>query len=199
MTAIIVCPARTHIDRRLAAAAQLAGLKILALFEHSDLPRTRSLLLTMALDTNAERILCIDSDIVPTAEQIRQLVESELVTPTQALTGLYPTRDGQRWAVHAKDQSLPEQPPVFEAEWAGLGFCVIHRQSLIGLAESLPLIDEEGGQSWRPFCVPFTIGRAYYADDRSLWHRLASVGVSLVADQSLRVGHVSSVVLRRPA
>jgi hypothetical protein len=195
MKAIITTPARTHIDRRLAQAAELAGVKILALYEHSDLPRTRSLLLTMALEMGAERVLCIDSDIVPASEQILRLATSELVHPGQALTGLYPTRDGSAWAVHACDQERTEQAPVFEAEYAGLGFCAIHRDSLRRIAE--PPIEGDV-RSWTPFCVPFVRERAYYGDDRSLWWRLAQAGVGLVCDQSLRVGHVSSVVLREP-
>jgi hypothetical protein len=195
MKAIITCPARTHIDRRLAQAAELAGVKILALYEHSDLPRTRSLLLTMALEMGAERILCIDSDIIPTAEQVRRLATSEFVRPDQALTGLYPTRDGTAWAVHAKHQARREQPLVFEAEYAGLGFCAIHAESLGRL--DAPAIEGDV-RPWRPFCVPFVRERAYYGDDRSLWWRLAQAGVGLVADQSLQVGHVSSVVLKEP-
>lgn len=195
MRAIITCPARTHIDRRLAQAAEIAGVKILALYEHSDLPRTRSLLLTMALELGAERVLCIDSDIVPTSEHIARLASSELVRPDQALTGLYPTRDGTAWAVHAKRQDQAEQPPVFEAEYAGLGFCAIHRESLCRI-EAAAI--EGDVRPWTPFCVPFVRERSYYGDDRSLWWRLAQAGVTLVADQSLRVGHVGSVVLRSP-
>lgn len=198
MKALIVCPARTHVDRRLASAAEVAGVPILALFEHSDLPRARSLLLTMALaDTAAERVLCIDSDIVPTADQIRALAESPLVTADQALTGLYPTRDWTAWAVHASRQELAEQPPVFLAEYAGLGFCAIHRASLERVRASAPVIDGDV-RPWTPFCVPFLLGRAYHGDDRSLWWRLAQAGVALVADQALRVGHVGSVVLKEP-
>lgn len=194
MSAIITCPARTHVDRRLAQAAEIAGVKILALYEHSDLPRTRSLLLTMALEMGAERILCIDSDIVPTAEQVRRLATSDLVRPDQALTGLYPTRDGTAWAVHAKHQDR-EQPAVFEAEYAGLGFCAIHRDSLLRV--EAPTIAGDV-RPWKAFCVPLVRNNAYYGDDRSLWWRLAEAGVPLVADQSLKVGHVGSVVLKEP-
>jgi hypothetical protein len=206
MSALIITPAYTDLCRELRAAILASGLPVLPAFEHSDLPRVRSMLITQALTSTADRILLVDSDVVPTGAQLEELATSPLVTPDSALTGLYPTRDGKGWAVHAKDLQEAERGGVFEAEWAGLGFCAIHRKSLERVAEYLPRVaGEGGGAGWTPFCVPqlrvdipAADGVRYYPDDRILWKHLAGEGVRLWADSGIKVGHVIRAVLRNP-
>lgn len=202
MNVLAIIPAYTHIDHRLMMALLESRIPFLPLHGSSDLPRARSILISLALEQRAERILFIDSDIVPTAAQLRELATSELCTPDQALTGLYPIRDtratpdgGASWAVDAVDATAAAAgAPVFDATWAGLGFAAVHRASLVRVAEGLPVIagDEV---AWRPFCVPFVAGTTYYPDDRSFWFRLGEAGVRLVASQRLKVGHVAQVIL----
>lgn len=204
MTALVIIPAYSHIDHRLMAALLEARLPILPLHGSSDLPRARSMLISLALAREPERVLFVDADVVPTAAQLRELAESDLVTPEQALTGLYPIRDtratprgGATWAIDAVDPAAAAAgAPVFAAHWAGLGFAAVHRESLERVAATLPeIVGDE--TPWRPYCVPFFDGPAgrYYPEDRSLWWRLARTGTRLVASQSLKVGHVASVVL----
>lgn len=202
MQVLAIIPAYTHIDARLTAALLEARVPYLPLIGSSDLPRARSILVSKALGRVEERVLFIDADIVPTAAQLVELATSPLVTPTQALTGLYPIRDirataggGVAWAVDAVDPSTAEGKALFDANWAGLGFAAVHWDSLVRVAAELPLI--EGDEvPWQPFCVPFVQGSKYYPDDRSLWRRLQLSGTQLVASSSLKVGHVASVVLR---
>lgn len=199
MSALIITPAYTDLCRELRAAILASGLPVLPAFEHSDLPRVRSMLITQALTSTAERIVLVDSDIVPTGAQLAELASSPLVTPESALTGLYPTRDGKGWAVHAKDPQEAERGGVFEAEWAGLGFCAIHRRSLEALQPRVPLVAaEDGPGTWSAYCVPAVHGVTYYGDDRVLWKHLADAGVRLWADSGLKVGHVIRAVLRNP-
>jgi hypothetical protein len=208
MSALIITPAYTDICRELRAAILASGLPVLPAFEHSDLPRVRSMLITQALTSPdvVDRLILVDSDIVPTGAQLQELATSPLVTAENALTGLYPTRDGKGWAVHAKDpQEAAERPGgVFEAEWAGLGFCAIDRESLERVARYLPLVTAEGaGPDWTPFCVPeleylSQKNARYFPDDRVLWRNLEKVGVRLWADSGLKVGHVIRAVLRNP-
>ncbi len=200
--ALATIPAYSHIDYRLMNALLEAQIPIMPLFGSSDLPRARSILISHAMQKGAERILFIDSDIVPTADQLVKLATSPLVTPSQALTGLYPIRDtrstvagGASWAVDAVDrEAAAAGAPVFEANWAGLGFAAIHHDSLSRVAEILPQINMDETQ-WRPYCVPVVVGSTYYPDDRVLWWRLAQTGTQLVAATELKVGHVASVVM----
>lgn len=202
MKALIITPAYIDICRELRAAILGAGIPVLPAFEHSDLPRIRSMLITQALTSApsaVERLLLVDADIVPTAGQLLELATSPLVTPDSALTGLYPTRDGKRWAVHARDPEDPGRSSAFEAEWAGLGFCAIHRQSLERVAAATPQVYPDGGGSgWTPFCVPTLVPGLYLPDDRALWYRLECAGVRLWADSGLKVGHLIRAILREP-
>jgi hypothetical protein len=199
---LVIVPAYTHLDHRLTMALLEAQLPLLPLFGSSDLPRARSILISHALRQATERVLFIDADVVPTPEQLIALATSPHVTPEQALTGLYPIRDvrstpgaGAAWAVDAVDPATAPGKATFEANWAGLGFAAVHVDSLRRVAERLPEI--EGDEvPWKPFCVPRVEGGVYYPDDRVLWWRLAKTGTSLLADASLKVGHVASVVLR---
>jgi hypothetical protein len=205
MKALAIIPAYTHIDHRLMQALLEAGVPFLPLHGSSDLPRARSILISLALARKPERVLFLDSDIVPTPAQLRELATSELVTAHQALTGLYAIRDtratpggGASWAVDALDpQAAAAGAELIPCRWAGLGFAAVSLASLERVAASLPEIagDEV---PWRPFCVPFFDGAAgaYYPDDRSFWWRLAGAGTRLLASQRLRVGHVAQVVLR---
>ncbi len=193
MSALIVIPAYSHIDYRLQAVLLASGIPYLPMIGFSDLPRIRSILLTQAFQQNVERVILIDADVVPTVKQVQELATSKLVTPTQALSGYYLIRGGDGYSIHAPKMGKKE---VFPAEWAGLGFCAIHRESLEMVSHALPVIKGDT-QAWVPFCVPrVTEDFQYQADDRSLWWRLATVGVKLVGKHSLLVGHIDSVVRR---
>lgn len=200
MQALAIIPAYSHIDHRLMQALLDSGIPHMPLYGSSDLPRARSMLISLAR-SKAERLLFIDSDIVPSVGQIHELATSNLVTPVQALTGLYPVRDiratrrgGVGWAVDAYEPELADKRDVFGANWAGLGFAAIHSESLDRVAATLPVIDGDECL-WHPFCVPMVRGNTYYPDDRVLWTRLAETGTMLVASSRLKVGHVASVVL----
>lgn len=204
MKALAIIPAYSHIDHRLMAALLEAHLPLLPLHGSSDLPRARSILISLALSREPDRVLFIDSDVVPTAAQLVELATSPIVTGDQALTGLYPIRDtratvkgGHSWAVDAVDpEAAAAGAPVFEARWAGLGFAAVSAESLRRVGDGLP--DIVGDECpWKPYCVPFFDGGAgrYYPEDRSLWWRLARTGTRLLASAALKVGHVASVVL----
>lgn len=200
--AAIIIPAYSHVDYRLERAMLEAGLPWLALHEHSDLPRVRSVLIEQALRTEAERIILIDADTVPSAGVLRALGEGEGVTPARAVWGMYPLREGDRWSVDPADQSEADQAiregRPFRIRTGGLGLCAIHRESLGRLGQELPTIIEDSGLEWRPFCVPFVrmgLPATYYADDGSLCMRLAESGTELWCDPRLRAGHAVLTVL----
>jgi hypothetical protein len=204
MKAAIIIPAYREVDHRLWRVAGASGIPSLVLHQHSDLPRVRSLLIGQALDGGAERIIFIDADTVPSAGTLNALAESEDVTPARALWGMYPLRQGDRWSVNPEDPmgadlAIREGRP-FRIKTGGLGFCVIHRESLARAGAKLPTIREDTGLEWRPFCVPMVhvdehrVG-TYYADDGSLCVRLRETGTELWCDPRLRVGHAVNTVL----
>lgn len=212
MKAAIITPAYRELDHRLWRVIGASGIPSLVLHQHSDLPRVRSLLIEQALDTPAERVIFIDADTVPSAGALKALAESEDVTPRRALWGMYPLRQGDRWSINPEDPTEADlairEGRGFRIRTGGLGFCAIHRESLVRLGETLPTIDEGDGLRWRPFCVPFVRENAvvdtnpphrtarYYPDDGSLCVRLRETDTELWCDPRLRAGHAVITVIR---
>lgn len=201
MQAIITLPVRDHINGALRSSLDACGLPWLPVYGMSDLPRARSVLLSQALAHGADRILCIDADIVATPGQILALVNHPRVSGDGAVTGLYALRSGKAWACHAPD-SKDESDGCRRAEFAGLGFACISRASLLRLRDNLTTLEDPEVGQWWPFCVPFLERRhgrrEYCADDVSLWRRLTSSGTQLWADTSLVVGHQTLTTLMSP-
>lgn len=202
MKAIILTPAFTHAHHSLHRVLSLAGIPWLPLWEHSDLPRGRSVLIEQGLAQRAERLILVDADTIPTVEGLRELAESPEVTPTRALWGVYVLRDGDRWSVNpeglADAGKAFDEGRRFRIHTGGLGFCAIHRESLERLAANLPTITEDTGTKWRPFCVPFVRDSVYYADDGALCVRLRESGTELWCDPKLRAGHAATTILTEP-
>lgn len=198
---VITLPVREHINLALRLSLDACGLPWLPVYGMSDLPRARSVLLGAALARGADRIVCIDADIVASPEQIRQLAAHPRVGASGAVTGLYALRSGKAWACHAPGEQN-ESDGCRRAEFAGLGFACISRASLLRLSETLPTLQDSEIGAWWPFCVPFIDTRdgrpEYCADDVSLWRRLASTGTQLWADTSLVAGHQTTATLFAP-
>lgn len=198
MKAAIVTPAYSHVDHRLERAVRESGLPWLVLHEHSDLPRVRSVLIEQGLASGAERLILVDADTVPSVGTLRALAEAEGVTPFCAVWGMYPLREGDRWSVNPLDgvdaDKAIREGRSFPIATGGLGLCSIHRESLVRVAETLPLVTEKEGLTWHPFCVPFVedvFGKVtYYADDGALCARLYETGTEIWCDPRLRAGHV---------
>jgi len=190
--AVAITPAYSAEHPLLRVQVERAGLPWQVLREHSDLVRVRSILLTQALATGAERIVLLDADTIPADGALEQLVASDLVTSDQALFGLYPQREGHRWQVAVKDPSVAggavEAGEPFEVEWGGLGFCVIHRESLARLSRQLPTIEGDCVM-WQPWCLPLVRGSVYLAEDRAFCLRLAEAGTRLLCNPKLRAAH----------
>lgn len=200
MKVAVLTPAFDHTHPDLDRLLMGAALPWLVLRGHSDLPRARSMLLEEGLGKGAERILLIDADTIPSTVALREMVSTELVTPARAVWGLYPLREGDRWNVHPEVAStamlaLAKGEP-FPIISGGLGFCAIHRESLVRLAAGLPELTEDTGSTWHPFCVPFVKDGQYYADDGSLCWRLRDSGTELWCDPRLRAGHAVSRIIR---
>jgi hypothetical protein len=201
MSTIITLPVREHINATLRSSLGACGLPWLPVYGMSDLPRARSMLLTAALNHGADRIVCVDADIVATAEQIQTLAEHPRVSEADAVTGLYALRSGKAWACHAPGAE-DESDGCRRAEYAGLGFACISRASLLKLSRKLAALEDPEAGEWWPFCVPFVSfwgdRLEYCADDVSLWRRLWGEGVQLWADTRLVVGHQALTTLMSP-
>lgn len=202
MNTIVITPAYSHAHHELHRAIMRAGLPWLPLYEHSDLPRVRSALLEQALSTGAERIILVDADTIPEGDALERLAQSPLVTPDRGVWGLYPLREGTQWSVRPVLPDLADRAiaagDTFPIVSGGLGFSALHRASLERMVEALamPLVVEDTGAAWHPFCVPFVRGGRYHADDGSLCWRLRETGTALVCDPTLRAAHAVTQLIR---
>ncbi len=207
MKAVVLTPAYTHVHHDLQRVILRAGIPWLPLYGHSDLPRVRSILIEQGLAKGAERLILVDADTIPTTDGLVEMAESPEVTPERALWGMYPLRGGESWSVNPDDprhagQAITEGQR-FRIRTGGLGFCAIHRESLLRVAAPLSVITEATGNQWRPFCVPFVRDHGatparYYADDASLCWRLWDSGTALWCDPKLRAGHAATTILTEP-
>ncbi len=199
MGALILIPAYSHIDWRLAAAIRDSGLPHIHIHGCSDLVRARSRLLSDALAMPFDRFLFVDSDIIPTAAQLAALAGSERVTGTAAVTGAYAVGAGQVAANSMKGTAidLPAAERYVAALVAGMGFAAVSRVSVERLAATLPTVTDPDGKTWKPFFLPMLVGdtHEYLSEDYAFWWRLRDAGTQLWLDTSLVVGHCRSRVV----
>jgi hypothetical protein len=203
MKAVVVTPIYSHPHPALQRRIVMAGLQWLPIYGHSDLPRVRSLLIEEGLMRTVEKIILLDADTVPVGDALERMAEAP-VTGARAIWGLYPLREGDRWSVRPCEP-LPaldaiEQGRRFQILSGGLGFTVIHRDSLERVGAQLPTITEDTGTKWRPFCVPLIDVNerneaTYYADDGSLCWRLRRTGTELWCDPTLRAAHAVETLI----
>jgi len=201
MKALIICPARTHIDYRTQAAIAASGLPIYPLYEYSDLPRVRSALISHGLELGAERLIFLDADVIPTHAQLQWMAETDELTPTKAIWGFYPLRTRKTWSVKPKASATgrtevaPEDS--FEIEFGGLGLAVVHRDSLLRIQPRLPEV-VEGDSRWHPYCMPVVRNGQWLGDDRSLCWRLQKTGTELVCYAKLLAKHAFTAEFATP-
>lgn len=201
---VALIPAYSHIDWRLSRALRRVGLPFIEINGCSDLVRARSQLLADGLKTDAERFLFIDADMAPSADQIVALAESEKVTPTDAVTGLYRGRPS-KLAVQCEEPFEPRGPRRFVPFLvAGMGFAAVHRETLETVRSTIPEVRDGDGNPWHPFFLPVVVNfeqdgqelHQYLPEDYSFWWRLRTGSeVNLWLDTHLCIGHVKQEIL----
>lgn len=174
--AVVVIPAYNPPCHALYVALMAARLPFLVRTDCSDQTRARGHLLTKGLESGAERIVMIDADMAPTTEQVLALAGSEWVSPCEAVSGIYPTKNRNTWAY---DEATNR---------AGLGFCCVHRESLLRVKKTLGMVQGEEVE-WVPFTMPTYAEGKYSGNDFAFWERFAAHGVTLRVDKRLRVAH----------
>ena len=194
---LVISPVYSHVNEHTNEVMKRASLPWKQLVGCSDLVRARSVLLTEAMNSGADRIILLDADVVPNIEQLRDAATVDLVDPNNARFGMY-TLKSNRWSVEPETEiSLSHDFPIVSG---GLGFVALHVESLKKVGSKMTLVLHDGveGECWIPFCLPFMDGGQYYPEDASLCSRLRSVGVNLTADPTWRVGHAMHCIRTSP-
>jgi hypothetical protein len=201
---LALIPAYSHIDRRLLEALRRVGIPYMDVHGCSDLVRARSGLLSDALRTDADRFLFIDSDIVPSCDDLIRLLESPKLDPGNAVSGCYVVAPGRLAA-----QAEADQIEVGGAERfvpmlaAGMGFAAVHRSAVEVLKQQLPELVDNKSRVWHPYFLPVVVQQEteigllqeYLSEDFAFWWRLRLSGIKLWIDTHLTVGHIKSTIL----
>lgn len=202
MKAVILTPAYTHVHHLAQRAIVRSGLPWLPLYGHSDLPRVRSMLIEEGLANGADVLILVDADTIPLGASVLHELAAA-ATPERAAWGLYVLRDGDKWSVKPVDPDAAivaiERGEPFPIVTGGLGIAAIHRESLLRLGDTLPImVERDTGNRWRPFCVPFYRGSDYFADDGSLCERLRATGTELWCHPRQLAAHAAETLLTAP-
>lgn len=197
-----------------------AGLLIHYDFEH-DKPYDfgRNQVAQTCLDTGADHVLFIDSDIIPPIDGLRRLIAHKL----PIVGGLYyrrhpaifpeaftlvqgerilsvdlkgeKTYEGQYKPLEAKDI----HPGLNEVDGIGAGFLLIERRVLESLAGEVPLLETPGPPEsrlklheffrWSTFSPPWTSEDLYFC------HLAKKKGWPIYVDEEVSCGHILSTAM----
>jgi len=202
---LALVPASSHLDARLLDALRRTKIRYLQVIGCSDLPRARSRLLADGMKTGAETFLFIDSDVVPTAEDIIRLIDSPKLSADSAVSGCYLARTNHVAAVplDSPELHIGGEPRFVRGIVAGMGFAAVTRPLVERMNQAEPVVRDSTGELWNPLFLPFVMQiehegeslREYVPEDYSFWWRLRAAGGTLWLDTHLCVGHVKPTVL----
>jgi hypothetical protein len=195
--------ARSNLHDGLLALLRRTSLPFLHRRYESDPVRARSALLSDGLQTDADRFIFIDPDIVPTADDVVRLVESPKLGERSAVSGCYLAQPR-----HLAVQSQLEKVALFgEPRYApllvgGMGFAAVHRLSVDLVRAELPRLEDMTSDDWYPFFLPVVVAQdgpegpfhQYLPDDYAFWWRLRSTGTEAWIDTHVVVGRATEAV-----
>ncbi len=150
-----------------------------------------------ALHDQCESMLFIDSDIgFDPTDAIRLFALPEAV-----VSGVYPKKGKRELSCSFADEDEevlfgPHAPGLYPLRYAATGFLRVRAHVLRTLIEelSLPLCNTRWGRGFWPFFLPLCVpdgsgGHHYLGEDWSFCYRLAQIGVTPMADTSIRLWH----------
>jgi len=165
--------------------------------------RSRSIVASAFLRSDADVLLTIDSDIWFRAADAISLAEKAF--DYDIIAGLYMTRSvNTQPAMMLPGEPLSFEPNAepIEVPFVPAGFTAIHRRVFEGLSETLPLChkgwnDRGVDTSFWPFYCPFWKewpgdGYIYLSEDWAMCERAKDAGFKVVIDPSIRLGHMGS-------
>lgn len=173
------------------------GVKIVRRGGSSAIDAARNELASNALHEGFESILFIDSDIGFDASDAFRL----LARPEPVLCGIYAKKGVRGFASNFAedvDDVLfgPDAQGPYPVDYAATGFLRIKTDVLRRMiaALELPLCNTKWGQGLWPFFMPMVVPHDgdklhYLGEDWSFSHRLRQIGVTPMADTSIRLAH----------
>lgn len=149
--------------------------------------------------TDADYLLCVDSDMVFTVEDYDRLKQGLENNPSCVVSGVYMQVNGEPCVFQETPEgALANVDPTqlmaqryYEAASAGLGFTLVRRETFEAIRESMP--DD--------YPLPFSDNTARgsagqpLADDSSFFYRARQAGYPLYVDTKTKIGHLKTVTM----
>ena len=173
------------------------GVKVVRRVGSSAIDAARNDLASNALHDGFEAMIFIDADIGFDAEDALRL----LARPEPVLCGIYAKKGLRGLASHfgeGIDEVLfgPDAAGPYPVRYAATGFLRIKSWALRRMIDrlDLPLCNTRWGRGVWPFFMPMIVphdgGKLHYlGEDWAFSHRLSEVGITPVADTSIRLWH----------
>ncbi len=180
-----------YVAGMLQAAARFSGRYRADVHLGSFLPRNRDLLVTKFLRSEASHMMCIDSDIGWTADQ----VETLLATGLDFVSGVYAKKQADR-QIPAKlirvDGRVCGAGPVLEAEYVPAGFLLLTRRCVEQMAdhyrESLSY-KTSFGDTVALWSSIYQRGDTYAGEDVAFCRRWTAIGGRILLHTDVVVRH----------
>jgi predicted O-methyltransferase YrrM len=176
---------------------EAGGVRVVRRGGCSAIDVARNEMLSGALHGGAESILFIDSDIgFDPADALRLLARPEPV-----VAGVYAKKGVRELASIFVDGTReilfgPEAPGLYPLKYAATGFLRVRAGALRRMIAELqlPLCNTHWGRGVWPFFLPLVVphgpGKCHYlGEDWAFSHRLGQMGVTPLADTSIRLWH----------
>ncbi|MFO0865022.1 MAG: hypothetical protein U0744_10285 [Gemmataceae bacterium] len=176
---------------------EAAGVRVVRRRGSSQIDLVRAELFSEALHDGIESLLFIDADIGFDAHDALRL----LARPEDAVSGVI-AKKGVRGLASRFDADVkqivfgPDAPGLYPLAYAGTGFFRVHAPVLRRMIEELqlPLCNTQWGRGVWPFVLPILLpqedGKIHYlGEDWSFCNRLKDIGVTPLADTTIRLWH----------
>jgi hypothetical protein len=176
---------------------ELAGVRVVRRQGSSQIDLARSEMVSDALHDGHDSILFIDADIgFEPADALRLLARPEPV-----VSGVYAKKGTREIASTFADGVTnivfgTGAPGLYPLKYAATGFLRIRAEALLWMIQrlKLPLCNTHWGRGLWPFflseIVPQGPGKFHYlGEDWSFSHRLVRIGITPLADTSIRLTH----------
>ncbi len=176
-------------------ALERMGVRVIRRVGSSQIDVARNMLASEALHHGFESILFIDADIgFDPVDALRLLARPESV-----ISGVY-AKKGRRelaslFAPGIKEITFGEMSGLYPLRYAATGFLRIRAEVLRRMINELdlPLCNKRWGPGewpfFQPMVVPDPAGYHYLGEDWAFSYRLGQIGVTPLADASIRLWH----------
>jgi glycosyltransferase involved in cell wall biosynthesis len=176
-------------------ALERTGVRVIRRVGSSQIDVARNMLASEALHHGFESILFVDADIGFDPMDALRL----LARPEPVISGVY-AKKGRRelaslFATDIKEITFGESSGLYPLRYAATGFLRIRAEVLRRMIHelALPLCNKRWGLGEWPFfqptIVPDPAGYHYLGEDWAFSYRLGQIGVTPLADTSIRLWH----------